>query len=552
MTTEHDIAFPRLTPPQVAALQPCGRLRPIRTGDVLFTEGDRGFSFFVVISGTVEILDRSRGRAVTVVVHQPQEFTGDVDMLTGRAALVTARAASDGEVLEISAVAMRQAVDEWPDLGEIILKAFITRRSLLLSEGFEGLKIIGSRFSIDAHRLRDFATRNAIPFTWIDLEGDAQAEELLRQFGVPASDTPVVIGREGRFLRRPSIEQLAHCAGLDIALDPAEVHDLIVVGGGPAGLAAAVYAASEGLDVVVLERIATGGQAGTSARIENYLGFPAGISGAELTRNALLQAQRFGARITVPGTVARLGIDDGVRIVTLEGGTKLRTRCVLVATGVSYRRLDLPRFRDFEGAGVYYAATDMEARLCRGDDVVVVGAGNSAGQAIVHLSRYARSVHVVVRGDDLAKSMSRYLVDRVEHIDNVVIHRSAVVSAVEGDGHLAAVALRSENRAGPDTRLSTSALFLFIGADPNTGWLSGCVELDPKGFVLTGADLPRGTADSATWRAAGRSPFLLETSLPGVFAAGDVRSGSVKRCASAVGEGSITVSFVHAHIGKAL
>ena len=550
MATEQDIAFPRLTAPQIEALRPRGRPRPVRAGDVLFAEGDRGFSFFVVLSGAIEILDRSRGTAHTVVVHQPQEFTGDVDMLTGRAALVTARATADGQVLEMPAAAMREAVDEWPDLGEIILKAFIARRSLLLSEGFEGLKIIGSRFSIDAHRLRDFATRNAIPFTWIDLEGDPQAEELLRQFGVPASDTPVVIGREGRFLRRPSIEELAHCAGLDIALDPAEVHDLIVVGAGPAGLAASVYAASEGLDVIVLERIATGGQAGTSARIENYLGFPAGISGADLTRNALLQAQRFGARITVPGTVARLGLDDGVRIVTLEDGTKLRTRCVLVATGVSYRRLDLPRFRDFEGAGVYYAATDLEARLCRGDDVVVVGAGNSAGQAIVHLARYARSVHVVVRGDDLAKSMSRYLVDRVEHIDNVVIHRSTVVSAVEGDGHLAAVELRNGSSSG--TRLQTPALFLFIGADPNTAWLSGCVELDPKGFVLTGPDLPRAGADSATWRAAGRSPFLLETSLPGVFAAGDVRSGSVKRCASAVGEGSITVSFVHAHIGKTI
>jgi thioredoxin reductase (NADPH) len=549
VVSEKDIAFPRLTAAQIATLQPRGHRRVVRAGDVLFAEGDRGFSFYVVISGAVEIVERSSGRPHTVVTHQPQEFTGDVDMLSGRSALVTARVAANGEVLELSASALRQAVDEWPELGEIIVKAFLTRRSLLLSDGFEGLKIIGSRFSVDAHRLRDFATRNAIPFTWIDLEGDAQAEQLLRQFGIPASDTPVVIGREGRFLRRPSIEALARCAGLDVALDPAEVHDLIVVGAGPAGLAAAVYGASEGLDVVVLERLATGGQAGTSSRIENYLGFPAGISGAELTRNALLQAQRFGARITVPEAVVRLGIDEGVRILTLTDGTVLRTRCVLIATGVSYRRLDLPRFSDFEGAGIYYAATEMEARLCRGDDVVVVGAGNSAGQAIVHLARYARTIHVVVRGDDLGTSMSRYLVDRVEHLDNVVIYRRAVVSAVEGNGHLTTVCIRESN---DETRLRTTALFLFIGADPNTSWLSGCIELDAKGFVLTGPQLPRETVDNARWRAIGRAPFLLETSLPGVFAAGDVRSGSVKRCASAVGEGAITVSFVHAHVGKAL
>src|SRR4051812_30432690 len=453
MPSEHDIAFARLSRAQIDAVRPWGRVRPIAPGDVLFQEGDRGFSFYVVLEGAVEIVEQSGGTPREVTVHEPGEFTGDVDTLSGRAALVTGRATARGEVLELTAAALRQAVDALPEIGEIVLKAFLTRRTLLLSDGFEGIKIIGSRFSVDAHRLRDFATRNAIPFTWIDLEGDPQAEALLRQFGVPAADTPVVIGREGKFLRRPTVEALAHCAGLDVVLDPAQVHDLVVVGAGPSGLAAAVYGASEGLDVVVLEREATGGQAGTSARIENYLGFPAGVSGAELTRNALLQAQRFGARITVPGQVARLGIEDGVRIVTLVDGTKLRTRCVLVATGVSYRRLDLPRYRDFEGAGIYYAATEMEARLCRGDDVVVAGASNSAGQAIVHLSRYASTVHVVVRGDDLGKSMSRYLVDRVEHIDNVVIHRGAVVSAVEGDGHLGAVRIR--DNSGGELHIAT-------------------------------------------------------------------------------------------------
>ena len=550
MVSERDIAFPKLNEAQIAMLAARGRRRAVRAGDVLFAEGDRGFCFYVVTSGAIEIFEGSRGEPHTVAVHHPGEFSGDVDMLSGRTALVTARIAADGEVLELSASALREAVDEEPELGEIVVKAFLMRRSLLLSDGFEGVKIIGSRFSVEAHALRDFATRNAIPFTWIDLEGDPQAEQLLRQFGIPASDTPVVIGREGKFHRRPTIAGLAECAGLTVTLDPAQVHDLVVVGGGPAGLAAAVYGASEGLDVVVLERMATGGQAGTSSRIENYLGFPAGISGAELTRNALLQAQRFGARITVPGDVARLGIEQGVRIVTLADGTRLKTRCVLVATGVCYRRLDLPRFTEFEGAGIYYAATDMEARLCRGDDVIVAGAGNSAGQAIVHLSRHARTVHVVCRGDDLGKSMSRYLVDRVEHIENVIIHRGAVVSAVEGDGHLSAV--RITDKSGGEQHVDTPALFLFIGADANTGWLDGCVDLDAKGFVLTGPALPRATVDTPRWGAVKRAPFLLETSLPGVFAAGDVRSGSVKRCASAVGEGAIAVSFVHQHIGAAL
>jgi thioredoxin reductase (NADPH) len=345
------------------------------------------------------------------------------------------------------------------------------------------------------------------------------------------------------------VAQLAHCAGLEATIDPSQLLDLIVVGAGPAGLAAAVYAASEGLDVLVIERIATGGQAGTSSRIENYLGFPLGVTGQELMRNALLQAQKFGARITVPGIVKRLGIDAGARVITLADGTKLRAKAILVATGVEYRRPDVPRLSEFEGAGVYYAATDTEMKLCRNEEVVVVGAGNSAGQAIVALSRYARRVHVVARARDLGKSMSRYLVDRVEQIDNVRIHRGAVVTGLEGDGHLQAVRVR--DNAGDEMRIETPALFLFIGADPHTEWLSGCVQLDKKGFVLTGMSVPLEAVRGDLWRAQGRTPFFLETSLPGVFAAGDVRSGSVKRCASAVGEGAMAVSFVHASLEAA-
>jgi thioredoxin reductase (NADPH) len=492
MPSEHDVAFPRLSQTQIDDLRRWGQVRSIAPGDVLFKEGDRGFSFFVVLEGAVEIVEQSRGTPHEVTVHEPGEFTGDVDTLSGRAALVTARATARGQVLELTAAALRQAVDALPDIG---------------------------------------------------------AETLLRQFGVPPSATPVVIGREGRYLTNPTVAELGHCAGLEATIDPSELHDVIVVGAGPAGLAAAVYAASEGLDVLVVERIATGGQAGTSSRIENYLGFPMGISGSELMRNALLQAQKFGARVTLPGTVQRLGTDAGVRVITLADGTKIRGKCILVATGVEYRRLDVPRLIEFEGAGVYYAATDTETKLCLNEEIVVVGAGNSAGQAIVALSRYARRVHVIARTRDLGRSMSRYLVDRVEHIENVQIHRSAVVSGLEGDGHLQAIRIR--NDAGAETRIDTRAMFLFIGADPHTEWLSGCVQLDKKGFVLTGAAIPLDTVRSDLWRAQGRTPFFLETSLPGVFAAGDVRSGSVKRCASAVGDGAMAVSFIHASLDAA-
>jgi thioredoxin reductase (NADPH) len=382
----------------------------------------------------------------------------------------------------------------------------------------------------------------------MDLEADEGADALLRQFNIPVSATPIVLGADGQWRSNPSIAEFAHCTGLKVTLEADHVYDLVVVGAGPAGLAASVYGASEGLDVLVVDALAAGGQAGTSSRIENYLGFPAGISGAELTRNALLQAQKFGATITVPARVRSLGLDGGERIVTLADGTRLRTRCVLVASGVEYRKLDVPGFDEFEGAGIYYAATEMEARYCRGEEIVVVGAGNSAGQAIMFLSKYASRVHVVVRGRDLEASMSRYLVDRVEKMDNVSIHCGAVVTGLEGNGHLSAVQVNLAK--GGQQTFETNSLYLFIGADPNTLWLHGCVDLDRKGFVLTGNGLPPAATDAERWRSAGRDPFLLETSLPGVFAAGDVRSGSAKRVASAVGEGAMAVGFVHAHIAR--
>jgi thioredoxin reductase (NADPH) len=545
--SSNEVAFPTLSAKDLAALTARGHPRAVRAGEVLFAEGERNRSFFVVLEGSIEIIGHAKGVSKVVAVHHPGQFSGDIDMLSGRAILVTGRAAEDGRVIELSNPELRRAVEELPDLSKILMTAFLTRRTLLLDADFDGVTILGSRFSPDSHRLRDFATRNGVPFRWIDLDTDEEADALLRQFNIPAAATPIVIGSDGEWVSNPSIIDFARCMGLEATLEPDHVYDLVVVGAGPAGLAAAVYGASEGLDVLTLDALAAGGQAGTSSRIENYLGFPAGISGAELTRNALTQAQKFGAQITVPTEVRSLGLDGGERIVTLIDGTRLRTRCVLVASGVEYRKLDVPRFAEFERAGIYYAATDMEAKLCRGEEVVVVGAGNSAGQAVMFLSKYASQVHVVMRGKDLGASMSRYLVDRVEHTENVTIHRGAVVSGLEGNGHLSAVHVRGTN--GEET-FNTSSLYLFIGADPNTTWLHGCVELDRKGFVLTGNGLPPTTADTDRWRAVGRAPFLLETDLPGVFAAGDVRSGSAKRVASAVGEGSMAVSFVHAYIAR--
>jgi len=548
MPTDLEIAFPVLSAKELAALATRGHARDVRAGEVLYTAGDTVVRFYVVLEGEIEVTDLTDDGPRTMATVGPGQFTGEVSTISGRAALVTARVSRSGRLLELDGPELIRAVDELPDVGEAIVKAFLTRRDLLLGAGYEGVKIVGSRFSPAAHELRDFATRNLVPYRWVDVETDPDAEHLLREFKFTPAETPVVIGRGGKFKKNPTIAEFASCAGLTAPLTGDRVYDLIVVGAGPAGLAASVYAASEGLDVLTADQLAAGGQAGTSARIENYLGFPAGISGAELTKNALLQAQRFGATITVPCKVRSLGLDGGDRIVTLADGTRLRTRCVLVASGVAYRKLDVPRFAEFEGAGIYYAATSMEARLCRDEEAVVVGGGNSAGQAVVFLARTCRYVHLLVRGPDLAASMSRYLVDRLHAMENVTIHLGTQIAALDGDGHLGAV--RAREASGRELAIQTGALFLFIGADPNTSWLRNCVALDRNGFVLTGPALPAEAADAERWRLAGRAPFLLETSLPGVFAAGDVRSGSVKRCAAAVGEGSQSVSFVHAHIQR--
>jgi thioredoxin reductase (NADPH) len=548
MPTDQEIAFPRLSPKEIDELRPRGTVLHTSDGQILWKEGDRNLPFFVVLEGEIEIVAHSRGKEALVAVHVPGEFTGDVDQLTGRMSLVTGRVRKGGEVLWLEPAALRRVIAELPELGEKLLKAFLMRRTLLIDNGFEGIKIIGSRFDPKTHTLAEFCTRNAIPYTLLDLEMDPEAEQLLREMGIATSQTPVVIGRDGLWRSNPSVEELAQYVGLEQPVVANEVYDLIVVGAGPAGLAASVYAASEGLHTLTLDAIAAGGQAGTSSRIENYLGFPTGISGLDLALNAVIQAEKFGAHLSIPKTVEGLRIQSGDRVIRLEEGTELHARAVVIASGIEYRRLDVPRLRELEGAGVYYAATEMEARLCGGDEVVVVGGGNSAGQAVVFLSRAARRVHLVIRGDDLGKSMSRYLIDRIEGLPNVTLHKKHVVAALEGADHLTGVVLRAVDGTGEE-HIPARALFIFIGAVPHTGWLRDCVALDQKGFVLTGANIPPVALASEAWRVANRQPMFLETSLPGVFAAGDARSNSVKRVASAVGEGSMAISFVHAHLG---
>jgi thioredoxin reductase (NADPH) len=541
-------AFPRLSPAQIRGLESQGERRPTKRGDVLFREGDVQHDFFVILEGKVAIVEGcGSGCERTIGVHGKGRFLGELNLLTGQAAFVTAVVVEPGEVLAVPAERLRALVTQDPTLGDLILRAFILRRSALIGLG-AGFRIIGSRYSPDTRRIRELAARNRLPHHWIDLEKDPAAEELLRQLGISPEETPVVIWRGTEVLRNPSNAELARLFGLPVPRSGDSVCDLIVVGAGPAGLAASVYGASEGLETVALDALATGGQAGTSSRIENYLGFPSGISGAELADRAVLQAKKFGAELTLPARATSLEPRDDHYAIGLEDGPELRARTVVIATGVQYRRLPVPRLEEFEGVSVYYAATPMEAQLCRGDPVVVVGGGNSAGQATLFLTGYAGRVELVVREDELTENMSRYLADRIEHNPDVNVHVHTEVRELCGNGALEAVVVE-DTHTGERRKLDARALFVFIGADPYTQWLGGRLELDEGGYILTGSD---ACDDETLAQIAGddaHRPLMLETSLPGVFAAGDVRSGSIKRVASAVGEGSMSVRMVHERIG---
>jgi thioredoxin reductase (NADPH) len=540
----HAVAFPKLTETQLTALGRCSltKLRPFQTGEKLFAACDQNPGFFVVKSGEVEIVDESGDAPKTVTVHVAGEFTGDVGNVTGRPAIVSAVARTDGEVYEVSPEALRELLNNHPDLGDLVMQAFIARRQLLTGSGeFTGLRVIGSRYSRDTFRVRDFLSENRVPYTWLDLEAYPQVQQLLEQFRVGVADTPVVAWGRKPLLRNPSNRQLAETLGLRRPLEQI-VYDLVVVGAGPAGLAAAVYGASEGLRTLVLEQSGPGGQAGRSMRIENYLGFPTGITGSELAGRAVLQANKFGAQLPVATPVTRLTFDNAYAVLHLDGSETVTGKCLLIATGAEYRRLGVEGCEPLEGRGVYYAATPTEAQMCRGSDVVVVGGGNSAGQAAVYLAGQVRKVHVVVRADDLQKDMSSYLAHRIGQTSNVELLLSSEVVRMRGDGQLSEVEIVNKKTEERRT-IPAPALFSFIGAVPRTDWLPPEVERDVKGFVRTGATLAR----SPHWSRQ-RQPFLLETSRAGVFAAGDVRAGSIKRVASAVGEGSMAVQFVHEYL----
>lgn len=537
-TPDGDGAYPRLTEQQIARLQAVGEVRATQVGDTLFREGDVNYDFCVVLAGKVAVVDSYEGPEERLIaVHGPRRFLGELGLLTGQAAFFTTVVREPGEVLVVAVDHLRAMILQDARLGDLLLRAYFSRRELLIGLG-SGFKVIGSRYSPDARRVREFLARNRLPHRWIEIERDPGAEALLREVGVALQETPVVIWH-GELLRNPSNEELAEAVGLNRAAAPMSVCDLLVVGAGPAGLAASVYGASDGLDTVTLDSVATGGQAGTSSKIENYLGFPTGISGAELAERAAIQAGKFGACITVPAEAVGLDREDGHYRVRLADGRELLARAVMVASGARYRRLPVPRLEEFEPNSVYYAATLMEAQVCAGDPIVIVGGGNSAGQATLFLSRFATELRVVIRGESVTKDMSHYLSDRIERSQVEVLLESEVRELL-GEDTLDSVVVE-HRRTGERRELPAKALFVFIGADPHTRWLSGSVALDDHGFVLTGraAKAGCGRPDDAP------TPSLLETSSPGVFAAGDVRSGSIKRVASAVGEGSMAVRLAY-------
>ncbi|MET8034838.1 FAD-dependent oxidoreductase [Streptomyces sp. NPDC005345] len=542
-------AYPRLTEDQTARLAEHGQRRSMAPNEVLIQEGERCETLFVVLSGTVAVVeDYGTPEEHVLRVHGPGRFIGELGLLHGQVAFYTAVAREPGQVLAVSLDQLRHLVSQDSAIGDVVLRACLGRRALLVGQG-AGFRIIGSRYSPDTRRLREFAIRNRLPHRWIDLETDEEAEELLRRFGVRPEETPLVIWRDTTLLRNPSNAELAQLIGLP-SLPAGDRHgDVLIIGSGPAGLAAAVYAASEGLSTTVVEAMATGGQAGTSSRIENLLGFPAGISGAELTERAVLQADKFGARISLPVEATGLcSEDEDHYVVAFADGSEIAARAVVLATGARYRRLQVPGIERLEGTSVHYSATAYEAQQCRTDPVAVVGGGNSAGQAVLFLGGFASKVHLLVRGPSLEAGMSRYLVDQVESHPRVEVMLHTEVTEAIGQEALEELDV-VDNRTGGHRRLAVRGLFVFTGAEPHTEWLADTIALDSRGFVLTGPEAQEARAYPELWLAHGRSCTTLETSLPGVFAVGDVRSGSVKRVASAAGEGAMAIHFVHRHLG---
>ena len=539
-----DAMFPKLTRAQIDRLRPVGRPRQFAPGELIYERGSAKRAFYVLLEGRVEIASPAREGEERITILAAGEFTGEVDMMSGRQSLVGARALDATKVLEIDLAQLRHIVQTDAELSEIFLRAFALRRAHLIANKLGGIVLIGSSHSADTLRLKAFLARNGHPHVYLDVERDRDVDALLEHFQIALGEIPVMICKQrDHALRNPSNALVAAALGFNTELDAGHVHDLVVVGAGPSGLAAAVYAASEGLDVLVLETSAPGGQAGSSSRIENYLGFPMGISGQDLAGRAFLQAEKFGANLAVARVAVGLACaEQQLRVTCADGGT-VQGHAVVVATGAAYRKLTVPELGRFEGNGVYYGATKVEADLCSGAEIAVVGGGNSAGQAAVFLSGRAKHVHLLVRGAGLVDSMSRYLIRRIDESPDITLRPYTQIEALEGDGRLERVWWRSAqdpNREGRDI----CHVFSMTGADANTAWLGGCVALDAQRFVKTGVDLTREDLETAQWPLK-RRPYQFETSLPRVFAVGDVRSGSMKRVASAVGEGSAAVQLVH-------
>jgi thioredoxin reductase (NADPH) len=542
-------AFPVLTEAEIDRIRPFGQVRRVERSELLFQPGDTNVPFFVLLSGHMEIVQPGLYGESPIAEHDAGEFTGEMTMISGRRCLVTGRVTEPGSFLEVSGDGLRALIGRDAELSEIFMRAFILRRLELLRRGQGNVVLMGSRHSAKTLALREFLSRNAQPYSYLDLDTDQNSQEILDRFAVKLEEVPVVVcANTGNVLRNPTIQKLADCIGLNVSIDQTQVRDVIIVGAGPAGLAAAVYAASEGLDTLVVEGNVTGGQAGSSSKIENYLGFPTGVSGQELTNRAIAQAEKFGAKLMLAHGVAKLDCAGTPYKVVLDDGAALAARTIVISTGAQYKKPRIANLEKFEGQGIYYGATYMEAQLCGREDVIVVGGGNSAGQAAVYLSATSRKVYMLVRSGRLSDTMSRYLIQRIEENPAIEIHYKTEIVGLEGDEHLERVIWR-DSATGTSTR-DIRHVFIMAGASPRTEWLKGCLALDNKGFIVTGRDLDTLT-EAPMWPST-RPPQMLETSLPGVFAVGDVRSRSVKRVASAVGEGATAISLIHRTIAELL
>jgi len=533
--------FPVLTDEQVALAKPYGTVESLSKGTVLFERGDRNGDFFIVLEGNIEIFAYGPDGLYVFVVHDKHQFSGDVNLLNDRRLLVGGRMGEDGQVLRMNPAQFHRFMSAEPEISEMIVQAFILRRMGLVSLKQGSITLIGCRQCAQSLRIERFLRRNGYPIDIIDYATSERDQPFIKELHIEEDKLPVVVIHQKRqLIYNPSNHELAESLGMIEVLEPGHVYDVAVVGGGPAGLSAAVYAASEGLDVVLLEYDAPGGQAGSSSRIENYLGFPTGISGQELADRAQVQAHKFGAKIALPFLIEKINCDRTPFELINEDETQILAKTVVVASGARYRKL--PFEHHFDNAGIYYAATAMENSLCKNEEIIVVGGGNSAGQAAIYLSAQAYHVHMLVRGDGLAASMSEYLIDRINASPKITLYTQTEITALDGGYHLENITWHNRKTGETETR-PIRHVFLMIGASPNTGWLKDCVDLDERGFVRTGAQL----VDNTEWQLE-RPPMMLETSMPGIFVAGDVRSGSIKRVASAVGEGAMAISHVHQYL----